>query len=137
MNEIRNDFNPKLKKFFINLQNYLDTELYFYGSVNRSDYVHNKSDIDIAIFTDNMDAMLLKIQNCLNIDRSRIKRFVSKEKSKDKVHSGNKVIYEGDDLDFIFEILIYDSNVKQEKLDFYEKVNNIPIYASLLLLLFK
>ena len=81
--------------------------------------------------------MLLKIQNCLNIDRSRIKRFVSKEKSKDKVHSGNKVIYEGDDIDFIFEILIYDSNVKQEKLDFYEKVNNIPIYASLLLLLFK
>ena len=81
--------------------------------------------------------MLLKIQNFLNIDRSRIKKFVSKETSKDQVHSGNKVIYEGDDIDFIFEILIYDSKVKQEKLDFYAKVNNIPIYASLVLLLFK
>ena len=53
MNNIRNDFPPDLKKFFYDLKNYLDTDLYFYGSVNRPDYVHDKSDIDIGIFTDN------------------------------------------------------------------------------------
>ena len=81
--------------------------------------------------------MLLKIQNFLNIDRSRIKRFVSKEKIKDHLHYGHKVIYEGNDIDFTYEIVIYDSKFKQEMLDFYINVNNIPIYASLVLLLLK
>ena len=137
METVRNNLPQHMNLYFNKLSTYLDTKLYFFGSVQRLDYLENESDIDIAIFTDNMDAMLLKIQNFLNIDRSRIKKFVSKETSKDQVHSGNKVIYEGDDIDFIFEILIYDSKVKQEKLDFYAKVNNIPIYASLVLLLFK
>jgi len=51
MNKIRNDFPPNVKKFFVNLQNYLDTDLYFYGSVNSPDYVQGKSDIDVAVLT--------------------------------------------------------------------------------------
>jgi len=51
MNKIRNDFPPNVKKFFVNLQNYLDTDLYFYGSVNSPDYVQGKSDIDVAWFS--------------------------------------------------------------------------------------
>ena len=53
MNAIRDDFPKEVKDFFKRLENYLDDELYFYGSVNRSDYIHGKSDIDVAIFTDN------------------------------------------------------------------------------------
>ena len=34
------------------LQDYLDTELLFYGSIKRLDYFKNNSDIDIAIITE-------------------------------------------------------------------------------------
>ena len=69
MNKIRDDFPEDLKNFFIDLQNYLDTELYFYGSVNRSDYVHGKSDIDVAIFTDNEYSTISKLQHFLHVKR--------------------------------------------------------------------
>jgi len=137
METTRNKLPQHINAYFNKLSTYLDTKLYFFGSVQRIDYVEKESDIDIAIFTDNMPSILLKLQNFLNIDRSRIKRFVSKEKIKDHFHYGNKVIYEGDDLDFVFEIVIYDSKIKQEMLDFYVNVNNIPICASLILLFLK
>ena len=70
MNKIRDDFPENIKDFFVNLQNYLDTDLYFYGSVNRSDYVHGKSDIDVAIFTDNEYSTITKLQHFLHVKRS-------------------------------------------------------------------
>ena len=78
MNKIRNDFPPDVKKFFNDLQNYLDTDLYFYGSVNRSDYIHNKSDIDIAIFTDNEYSTMAKLQHYLHVKRSDFDKVVWK-----------------------------------------------------------
>jgi predicted nucleotidyltransferase len=137
METTRNKLPQHMNLYFNKLSTYLDTPLYFFGSVQRLDYLEKESDIDIAIFTDNSESMILKIQNFLNIDRSRIKRFVSKEKVKDHLHHGYKVIYEGSDIDFTYEIVIYDSKFKQEMLDFYINVNNIPIYASFILMVLK
>ncbi len=39
--------------FLVDLQNHLNQEFIFYGSINRMDYFKNNSDIDIAIITDN------------------------------------------------------------------------------------
>ena len=78
MNKIRNDFPPDLKKFFYELQDYLDEDLYFYGSVNRSDYVHGKSDIDIAIFTDNENSIMSKLQHYLHAPKKAFDKIVRK-----------------------------------------------------------
>jgi predicted nucleotidyltransferase len=78
MNEIRSDFPFALKKFFWDLKAYLDTELYFYGSVQRSDYIHNKSDIDVAIFTDNEYSTMAKLQHFLHVPRSAFDKVVWK-----------------------------------------------------------
>jgi hypothetical protein len=137
METVRNNLPQHIKSYFNKLSTYLDTQFYFFGSVQRLDYLENESDIDIAIFTNNMESMILKLQGFLNIDRSRIKRFVSKEKIKDHLHHGYKVIYEGDDIDFTYEIVIYDYKFKKEMLDFYVNVNNIPMSASILLLALK
>ena len=67
MNAIRDDFPKDIKIFFKQLQNYLDTDIYFYGSVNRTDYVPGKSDIDVAIFTDNEYSVITKLQHFLKI----------------------------------------------------------------------
>jgi len=137
METTRNNLPQHINIYFNKLSTYLETQLYFFGSVQRIDYLERESDIDTVIFTDNMDSMLSKIQNFLNIDRRRINSFVSTEIKTGRVHNGYKVMYSGDDIDFIFEIVIYDSNCKPEMLAFYETVNNIPAYASLLLLLLK
>ena len=137
METTRNNLPQPINVYFNKLSTYLETKLYFFGSVQRIDYLEKESDIDTVIFTDNMESMLSKIQNFLNIDRRRINSFVSTEIITGRVHNGYKVMYSGDDIDFKFELLIYDSNCKQEMLDFYETVNNIPTYASILLLLLK
>jgi predicted nucleotidyltransferase len=137
METTRNKLPERIKLYFDKLATYLETKLYFFGSVQRLDYLKNESDIDIAIFTDNMEYMILKLQGFLNVDRTRIKRFVSKEQIKNHLHYGYKVIYEGDDIDVTYEIVMYGLKFKQEMLDFYVNVNNIPIFASFVLLLLK
>ena len=49
--------------FFTNLQNYLGSELIFYGSIKRYDYFKESSDIDITVITDNTKSILSKLQN--------------------------------------------------------------------------
>jgi predicted nucleotidyltransferase len=137
METTRNNLPEHIKLYFDKLSTYLETKLYFFGSVQRLDYLKNESDIDIAIFTDNMEYMVLKLQGFLNVDRTRIKRFVSKEVVKNHIHYGYKVIYEGDDIDITYEIVMYNLKNKSEMLDFYVNVNNIPIYSSIILLLLK
>ena len=53
--------------FFEKLKNYLDTKLYFFGSVQRPDYFQKGSDIDVAIFTDNIKSTVTKLQSFLNV----------------------------------------------------------------------
>jgi predicted nucleotidyltransferase len=89
MNKIRNDLPDNYKKFFIKLQEYLDTDLYFYGSVNRNDYIHEKSDIDIAIFTDNEKSMMVKIQHFLNNNKNKYNKKL-REKLEEKKNNNKK-----------------------------------------------
>ena len=134
MNKIRNDFNPDLKNFFINLQNYLDTELYFYGSVNRPDYIHNKSDIDIAIFTDNEYSIMTKLQHYLHVKHDAFDKIVWKlegtivygYKIKCDKHTNSKC-----------EIAIYNNDFKEIILKDMRKYNSIPFHIGILLFILK
>lgn len=78
MNQLREDLPKETKQFFNKIKNYLDTELYFYGSVTRSDYVPQKSDIDVAIFTDNEYSTISKLQHVLHVKRSDFDKIVWK-----------------------------------------------------------
>ena len=134
MNKIRNDFNPNLKKFFIDLKNYLDTELYFYGSVNRSDYVHEKSDIDVAIFTDNEYSTMTKLQHYLQISRYAFDKIIWKlegntiygYKIKCNKYTNSKC-----------EIAIYNNDFKEIILNDISKYNSIPFHIGILLFIIK
>ena len=56
--------------FFNNLSAYINTPIYFYGSIRRGDYLQGYSDIDTAIFTDNESStiypLLANCQKCLS-----------------------------------------------------------------------
>ena len=134
MNKIRNDFNPDLKNFFINLQNYLDTELYFYGSVNRSDYIHNKSDIDIAIFTDNEYSVMTKLQHYLHVKRDAFDKIVWKIEG--TIVYGYKIKCDKY-TDSKCEISIYNNDFKEIILKDISKGISIPLHIEILLCILK
>ena len=70
METTKNDLPVNVKKFFYNLSEYLDTKMLYFGSVQRSDYVPGKSDIDIDIFTDNENSIITKMQHFLGSPKS-------------------------------------------------------------------
>lgn len=134
MNTIRDDFPEDVKKFFKRLENYLDTDLYFYGSVNRSDYVHGKSDIDVVIFTDNEYSMMTKLQHFLHVKRNAFDKVVWKLYG--KMIYGYKIKCEKY-IDIKCEIAIYNNNFKDDIFGELKRYNNIPLYISVLLFILK
>ena len=49
MEQINNSLPNDVNVFFKELSDYIDTPLYFYGSVQRNDYFPGNSDIDVDI----------------------------------------------------------------------------------------
>lgn len=131
---MRNDFPPDIKKFFIDLQNYLDTDLYFYGSVNRPDYVHGKSDIDVAIFTDNEYSIMTKLQHFLHVKRDAIDKIVWKLEG--KMIYGYKIKCDKY-TNSKCEIAIYNNDFKEILLKDMSTYNTIPVYIGILLFILK
>jgi len=87
-----NPLTPAERNFFIQLQLYLQTKVYFYGSINRHDYYPGKSDIDIDIFTKNMQSTLSRIQHFLHISSNRIRKTFSVIDGQHQV-TGYKLFY--------------------------------------------
>jgi hypothetical protein len=131
MNEINNDLPKNIKDFFKRLKNYLDTDLYFYGSVTRSDYVPGKSDIDVAVFTDNEFSTMSKLQHFLHVKRSNFDKVVWKLNG--KMIYGYKIKVD----DINGEIAIYNDDFKEVLLDEFTKPlkNNTPLTWTMLYLL--
>jgi len=134
MNEIRSDFPRDLKKFFYDLQYYLDEDLYFYGSVNRTDYVHGKSDIDVAIFTDNEYSLMTKLQHFLHVKRDSFDKIIWKLDG--KMIYGYKIKCDKY-TNSKCEIAIYNNDFKKLLLDEMKSYNTIPLYVSMLLFIIK
>jgi hypothetical protein len=134
MNVVRNDFPKDVKDFFKRLENYLDTDLYFYGSVNRSDYVHNKSDIDVAIFTDNEYSVINKLQHFLHVKRNAFDKVVWKLNG--TMVYGYKIVCDKY-IDIKCEIAIYNNTFKEIILKEITQYTDIPIYISILLFILK
>jgi predicted nucleotidyltransferase len=135
MNTLREDLPKHIKDFFRKIQDYLDTDLYFYGSVTRHDYIPNKSDIDVAIFTDNEYSTISKLQHVLHVKRSAFDKIVWKLNG--KMIYGYKIKcekYTGINC----EIAIYNDEFKQTLLDDYTKpIKNKSIIVFVLLFLLK
>ena len=134
MNTIRDDFPKEVKDFFKRLENYLDTELYFSGSVNRPDYVHGKSDIDIVIFTDNEYSVMNQLQHFLHVTRNAFDKVIWKLNG--KMIYGYKIKCEKY-IDIKCEIAIYNNDFKQTILKEIVQYNSVPLHIAILLFILK
>ena len=92
METTKNKLSPYASDFFNKLSNYLDTKLYFYGSIQRDDYFTNDSDLDVAIFTDNISSMKSKLSNFLQNDKKLFEKFILRLKN--RVSFGYKLMYQ-------------------------------------------
>ena len=69
METTKNEMDTYSKIFFFKLGNYLDTQIYYFGSIQRNDYFPGKSDIDVDLFTYNTQSTIIKLQNFLGIEK--------------------------------------------------------------------
>jgi len=131
---INKNLTHQQKIFFENMTQYLDTPLYFYGSILRTDY-DKKSDIDLCIFSDNILSMQNKLQHFLSIDKRKFKKIIWK-KSK-KIIYGTKIMYKNPKKNIISEISIFNFKDREDILDDHYSKVSIPFYAVAMLYILK
>lgn len=138
MDEIKNKITDYQYNFLKKMEQYIDQKLIFFGSVTRIDFIKNKSDIDVAILSDNVDATLKKLQNFLHIKNSKIRKSIQKfHNYSDNLIYGYKINYDDEVNNLYLEILI--NNKKDEKVinEFIKDNNNIPFYITIILYILK
>lgn len=137
MDDIKHKMPLNKQIFFTNLENYLGTPLYYFGSVKRYDYSPNNSDIDAILFTNNEASSISQLQNWFQVSTSEFKTTVNYLPTSNQIAHGHKYTYKNKTQNISTDILIY--NVKYEELlkkDTLSKIN-VPVYITIIWLIFK
>lgn len=137
METTRNKLTEDEKNFFLKLSNYLDTKLYFFGSIQRGDYFPNSSDIDVDIFTHNENSTIIQMMNFLDAKRSDFKKFVWKLNKSNTLAYGYKFMYKNKENSFSVEFSIYNEKYKDVVLLEHGSRLVIPFYISWMLIILK
>ena len=135
METTKNILPQNVKDFFYHLSDYLDTKFLYFGSVQRSDYVPGKSDVDVDVFTDNEYSLMNKMQHYLHVPKSDFKKVAW---ILDNVPIyGYKLNYENDKKGIKSEFSIYNERFKTHILEDHNKKQVLPIYITVLLYILK
>ena len=132
-----NRLSEHASDFFNRLRNYLDTKLYFYGSILRTDYLHGQSDIDVDIFTDNDAKIISQMSAFLHIPKQKFKKIILRCPITNRLIHGHKVMYYDQENSFKVEFAIYNEKNKSEILSLHQSKSKLPLYASFLLRILK
>lgn len=137
MQTTKNELTKNEKIFFDGVSNYLESPLYFYGSIQRSDYLQGQSDIDVGIFTDNETATVARLMNYLHIPKSAFKGFAIEHHRNNKIIKGVKVFYKDPSGEFSAEFAIVNTTYKNLFLTYHEDKTILPFYISFCLIILK
>lgn len=135
METTKNNLPPNVKQFFHNLSEYLDTQMLYFGSVQRSDYVPGKSDIDVDIFTDNENSIIGKMQHFLGVSKQEFKSVIWI--INDVPVYGYKIKYSKPDEKLEAEFSIYNEKFKDTVIAEHTRKFILPIYVTILLYILK
>jgi len=101
-----------------NLEDFIGTKLYFYGSIMRGDYLRHISDIDFCVFTENTYAMKQKIQLFFQLPDESFKNIIRQDES--QLAYGTKIKCKKY-IDRNYEISIYEEKFKDTVLKDHNK----------------
>jgi hypothetical protein len=134
----KNNLTLEEHKLLNGLHHYLETPLYYYGSIQRDDYIPGKSDIDVAIFTDNEKSIMIKMQHYFNVDNDKFKKVLWKIKKQNTIFYGYKLKYENEKQNIHLEFSIYNEKIKDDIIKYKNKNDqSIPFYTTWFLILLK
>jgi predicted nucleotidyltransferase len=137
METTKNELSSYEQNFFHNLKNYIDKTIYFYGSIQRDDYFPQLSDIDIDIFSDNINSTLNLLQNFLNCNKNEFKKSLYKMNKTNIIIPGYKSKYINEANKLTVEISIYDDKYKEQILNEHKSKFNLPLYITIVLIFLK
>jgi hypothetical protein len=141
METTKNDFSPYEKTFFSKMSNYIGEPIYFFGSIQRSDYFPGLSDIDIDIFTIDEKSTIIKLQKFLDMDKSDFKKFVYKIDIKN--NKGNELVvgyktkYVDTENSLTVEISVSNEKYKEVILNEHRSKFDLPFYITWFLIFLK
>jgi|TARA_B110000093_G_scaffold183426_1_gene234803 hypothetical protein len=137
MEYTNNKLTYSQRSFMNNLSRHIDSPIFFYGSVQRSDFIQGISDIDICIFTENMKTMIMKVCNYLRVEQSSFKQIIWKQKRDNKILYGYKMMYEMNENCGPIEIVLYSKKDQDYIVEDAIAKSSLPWYASLSLYVLK
>ena len=137
MDDIKEKIGDDKYIFLQKLEDYIGSKLIFFGSIKRCDFIKENSDIDIAIISDNIDSTLKKLQNYLNLHDNKIRKIIQKIPNKNSIIYGYKTNYDNECIDLSLEIIIYDEKYRKDLITHINKINNMPFYILLPLIILK
>jgi hypothetical protein len=132
---VKNRLTENERVFFDKLSLYIDTELYFYGSIQRPDYVKGKSDIDIDIFTDNDSSTIQKLCSFLHLKKGEFRKAVYKINN--IMVYGYKTKYKDEKNNINVEIAVYNDKYKSLVLYDHNNCRYLPLYVTISLFIIK
>ena len=136
METTRNPLTPEQSSFFRSLRNFLDTPIYFFGSIQRLDYIPGYSDIDVLVFTDNFSEMKYKLTSFLQKQAGDYKRIV--KHIGDQVFVGYKIFYKNLEKSIIAEVTVFASKDKDLYLKIQREVkDSVPLGIMLVMYIVK
>jgi predicted nucleotidyltransferase len=128
--------NPNVKEFLENLSMYINEKIYVFGSFLRPDY-NSKSDVDICIFTNNLNSLKVKLQHFLVTDKKNFQQVFWRLPHSRRLCIGYKIIYKNKIKNIIVEICLYNEKFKEEILKEHYSKNILPFYITFLFYIIK
>lgn len=113
-------------EFIQKLKANVSQDLHIYGSITRFDYIPQKSDIDLDIFSENIPSTISTLCAILDIPKEKIKSIILK--LNEIVVKGHKLSYKNPIDNSAFEISIYNSKDKLLILDDHKTDDRMPFY---------
>lgn len=137
MEEIKYRLSEQNYHFLKKFQEYIGSELIFFGSIKRCDFLQKYSDIDIAIISDNVENTLVKLKNFLNMDTQKIRKIFQKFPNTINIVHGYKTNYNDINNDLSLEIILYDEKYRTHVINSVNNINNFPFYITYILFIIK
>jgi len=135
METTKNELPKHVRRFFYKLSDYLDTKFFYYGSVQRSDFIPGKSDVDVLVFAENEYSIMVKMQHYLHVSKKDFKKVAWI--IDDIPIYGYKLKYENKKENIIAEFSIYSEKFKEPILKEHNSKRVLPFYITIMLYVLK
>ena len=135
METTKNKLTQEETIFFEKLRNYLGTPIYFFGSIQRYDYLQTHSDIDVDIFANDERDIIIKLQNLLDVKRNDFQKTLTIINN--RIVSGYKIKYTDEQKKINTELCIFNEKYKNDVINSQKSKFNLSYLMCSILLLLK